>query len=69
MVAMQIFYPLATLENKIDNLIKTAENSIIKSLTGYEFYLNALCRFQRLIGVISVIYTLYWYSHGWQNAF
>jgi hypothetical protein len=38
---MKIFDPtLATLKNKIDNLIKTAENSIIKSLSGYGFYLN-----------------------------
>ncbi len=40
-IAMKIFDTLETLENKIDNLIKTTENAIIKSLTAYEFYLNA----------------------------
>ncbi len=40
-IAMKIFDTLETLENKIDQLIETAENTIIKSLTAYEFYLNA----------------------------
>ena len=40
-IAMKIFDTLETLEKKIDDLIKTAENGIIKSLTGYEFYLKA----------------------------
>ena len=40
-IAMKIFDTLETLEKKIDDLIKTAENGIVKALTGYELYLKA----------------------------
>lgn len=39
-IAMKLYDNLQTLENKIHKLIKLAENEIIKSITGYEFYLN-----------------------------
>lgn len=37
-IAMKLYDNLQILENKIDQLIKLAENEIIKSITGYEFY-------------------------------
>jgi len=40
-IAMKIYDNLETLENKIEKLIKQAENQIIKSITGYDFYVNA----------------------------
>lgn len=40
-IVMKIFDTLQTLENKIESLIKLAQNNIIKSLTAYDFYLNA----------------------------
>ena len=40
-IAMKVYDTLEILENKMDELIKTSENEIIKSITGYEFYLNA----------------------------
>ncbi len=40
-IAMKIFDTLETLENKIDDLIDNIEGELIKSITGYEFYLNA----------------------------
>lgn len=40
-IAMKIFDTLEILENKIDNLLKECENEIIKSITGYEFYLKS----------------------------
>ena len=30
-----------TLENKMDKIIENLEGDLIKSITGYEFYLNA----------------------------
>jgi transposase len=40
-VSMKIFDTLETLENKMDELIKDITGDLIKSITGYEFYLNA----------------------------
>lgn len=40
-IAMKIYDNLQTLETKIEKLIDQAENKIIKSITGYEFYLNS----------------------------
>ena len=40
-IAMKIYDTLDILENKMDNLINTLEGELVKSITGYEFYLNA----------------------------
>ncbi len=40
-IAMKIFDTLETLENKIDQIIENLEGDLIKSITGYEFYLKA----------------------------
>ena len=40
-IAMKIYDTLDDLNQKMEELIKTAENEIIKSITGYDFYLNA----------------------------
>ena len=40
-IAMKIFDTLETLENKMDKIIENLEGDLIKSITGYEFYLNA----------------------------
>lgn len=40
-IAMKIYDDLESLEVKIEKLIESAENQIIKSVTGYDFYLNA----------------------------
>jgi transposase len=40
-IAMKIFDTLETLENKMDQIIENLEGDLIKSITGYEFYLNA----------------------------
>ena len=40
-IAMKIFDTLETLENKMDQIIEKLEGDLIKSITGYEFYLNA----------------------------
>ena len=39
-IAMKVYDDLATLENRIEELIKLAENKIIKSITAYGFYLE-----------------------------
>lgn len=39
-IAMKIYDNLETLETKIEQLINEAENQIIKSITGYQFYVN-----------------------------
>lgn len=39
--AMKIYDTLQDLENKIDQILETAENEIIKSITGYQFYIKA----------------------------
>lgn len=39
-IAMKIYDNLETLEYKIKQLIEKAENQIIKSITGYQFYLK-----------------------------
>ena len=39
-IAMKIYDNLQTLETKIEQLIEEAENHIIKSITGYDFYLK-----------------------------
>ncbi len=39
-IAMKIFDNLNTLENKFEDLLKIAQNKIIKSLTNYEFCSN-----------------------------
>ena len=39
-IAMKIFDTLETLENKMDELIDKIEGELIKSITGYEFYLD-----------------------------
>jgi transposase len=39
-IAMKIYKNLDELENKLEQLIQQAENSIIKSVTGYDFYLK-----------------------------
>lgn len=40
-IAMKIYDNLETLEAKIEQLIDKAEDQIIKSITGYKYYLNA----------------------------
>ncbi|MBF6654528.1 transposase [Flavobacterium columnare] len=40
-IAMKIYNTLAELNQKMEELIKTAENELIKSITGYEFYIKA----------------------------
>jgi len=40
-IAMKIFDTLQTLENKIDGIIENMEGEIIKSITGYQFYIDA----------------------------
>ena len=40
-IAMKVYDTLEILEDKIDELIKISENEIIKSITGYDYYLNA----------------------------
>lgn len=40
-IAMKIYDDLKTLENKIEQIIEETENEIVKSITGYQFYLNA----------------------------
>ena len=40
-IAMKVYDTLEILEDKIDELIKISENEIIKSITGYDFYLKA----------------------------
>ena len=40
-IAMKIYDDLESLEVKIEGLIESAENQIIKSVTGYDFYLDA----------------------------
>jgi transposase len=40
-IAMKIYDTLSILEEKLENLIHEAENEILKSLTSYDFYLNA----------------------------
>ncbi len=39
-IAMKIYDTIDILENKIEELIQNAENKIIKSITGYDFYLK-----------------------------
>jgi len=39
--AMKIYDTLEILENKMDELIDDLDGELIKSITGYEFYLNA----------------------------
>ena len=39
-IAMKIYDTLEELETKIDQLIERLENQLIKSITGYEFYIN-----------------------------
>lgn len=39
-IAMKIYDNLETLEDKIEQLVEKAENQIIKSITGYKFYLK-----------------------------
>jgi transposase len=40
-IAMKVYDTLQILENKMDELIRISENEIIKSITGYDFYLKA----------------------------
>ena len=40
-IAMKIYDDLETLETKIEQLVEQAENETIKSITGYQFYLDA----------------------------
>lgn len=40
-IAMKIYDNLEILEVKIEQLLKQLENQKIKSITGYQFYLNA----------------------------
>lgn len=40
-IAMKIYDTLDILESKIEQLIATMGNDMIKSITGYEFYLKA----------------------------
>ena len=42
-IAMKIFDTLEELETKIETLVETIENQMIKSITGYEFYLKDYC--------------------------
>ena len=39
-IAMKVYDTLEILENKIDELIKISENEIVKTITGYDFYLK-----------------------------
>ncbi|MEB3802071.1 hypothetical protein INQ45_13705 [Flavobacterium columnare] len=39
-ISMKIYNTLAELNQKMEELIKTAENELIKSITGYEFYIK-----------------------------
>jgi len=39
-IAMKIYDTLQDLEIKIEELIEQLENQLIKSITGYEFYLK-----------------------------
>jgi hypothetical protein len=38
---MKIYDTLDILENKMDKLINDLEGDLAKSITGYEFYINA----------------------------
>jgi transposase len=40
-IAMKIYDTLDVLENKIDDLINDLEGELVKSIIGYDFYLNA----------------------------
>ena len=40
-IAMKIYETLDILENKMDKLINDLEGDLVKSITGYEFYINA----------------------------
>ena len=40
-IAMKIYDTLDILENKMEDLINDLEGELVKSITGYEFYLNA----------------------------
>lgn len=40
-IAMKIHDTLDILENKMDELINDLEGDLVKSITGYEFYINA----------------------------
>lgn len=40
-IAMKIYDTLQDLEIKIEELIMQLENKLVKSITGYDFYLNA----------------------------
>jgi transposase len=40
-ISMKIYDKLDDLNNKIDQMINSLEGELIKSITGYEFYLNA----------------------------
>lgn len=40
-IAMKIYDTLDTLEYRLEEIINTAENEMIKSLTGYEFFTKA----------------------------
>ena len=40
-IAMKIHDTLDILENKMDVLINDLEGDLVKSITGYEFYINA----------------------------
>lgn len=40
-IAMKIYDTLEDLEVKIEQLLNQIENQIIKSITGYDFYINA----------------------------
>lgn len=40
-IVMKIYDTLDILENKMDELINDLEGDVVKSITGYEFYINA----------------------------
>ena len=40
-LAMKLFDTLETLEDKMDDLINKLDGKLIKSITGYDFYLRA----------------------------
>jgi transposase len=40
-ISMKIYDKLDDVKNKIDQMINSLEGELIKSITGYEFYLNA----------------------------
>lgn len=40
-IAMKIFDSLKHLENKLEDLLQQLENQVVKSITGYDFYLTA----------------------------